>query len=142
MTPSPISAQEASQFVAPAAPDRAAGVRPRPKGQAFSTSRLLLAGVLLAAAAAPVAAADAAAGRAKAQACSVCHGPLGLSTAPDAPHLAGQPDLYLAAQLRAYRGGQRQHAVMSVMAKPLSDADIDNLAAWFASIKVEAQAPN
>lgn len=86
-------------------------------------------------------AADAAAGRAKAQACAVCHGPNGLSTMPDAPNLAGQPAIYLAAQLKAYRSGARAHEVMSVMAKPLSDADIDNLAAWFASIKVSAQLP-
>lgn len=95
----------------------------------------------LAAAVPPASAADAAAGRAKAQACAVCHGPNGLSSTPDAPNLAGQPALYLAAQLKAYRGGTRAHEVMSVMAKPLSDADIDNLAAWFASIKVSAQLP-
>lgn len=89
----------------------------------------------------PAAAQDAAAGRAKAQACSVCHGPLGLATAPDAPNLAGQPAIYLAAQLRAYRSGARKHEVMAVMAKPLSDVDIQNLAAWFASIRVEATAP-
>jgi cytochrome c553 len=61
--------------------------------------------------------------------------------APDAPNLAGQPVIYLAAQLRAYRSGARKHEVMAVMAKPLSDDDIQNLAAWFASIRVEASAP-
>ena len=80
-------------------------------------------------------------GRSKAQACSVCHGPLGVAVAPDAPNLAGQPALYLSAQLRAYRDGIRKHEVMSLMAKPLSDADIANLAAWFSSIKIEAQPP-
>ncbi len=84
---------------------------------------------------------DAAQGRKKAQACAVCHGPLGLSSAPDAPNLAGQPALYLAAQLRAYRGGARRHEVMAVIAKPLSDDDIGQLSAWFASIRVEAQPP-
>lgn len=97
--------------------------------------------ITLAGAGGPAAAQDAAAGRAKAAACSVCHGPLGLSNAPDAPHLAGQPAMYLAAQLRAYRSGARKHEVMAVMARPLSDDDIANLAAWFASIRVEAQAP-
>jgi cytochrome c553 len=87
-------------------------------------------------------AADATAGREKAQACMVCHGQLGLSVAPDAPHLAGQPALYVGTQLRAYRSGARKHEVMAVMAKPLSDDDIANLAAWFASIKVEARAPD
>ena len=89
----------------------------------------------------PAAAADTAAGRAKAQACAVCHGALGISVAPDAPNLAGQPAIYLAAQLRAYRGGSRQHEVMSLMAKPLSDANIADLAAWFSAIRIEAQPP-
>ena len=80
-------------------------------------------------------------GRLKAQTCAVCHGPLGLSVTPDAPNLAGQPALYTAAQLRAYRSGARKHEVMAVMAKPLTDDDIAHLAAWFASIRVDAQPP-
>lgn len=98
---------------------------------------LAAAGAVLPAAAAG----DAAAGRQKAQACAVCHGPLGIATAPETPNLAGEPEGYLMRQLRAFRGGTRQHEVMSVMAKSLSDADIENLAAWFTSIKVEAKAP-
>ncbi len=97
--------------------------------------------LLVLAATAPAQASDAKAGRQKAQACQVCHGALGLSTQPDAPSLAGQPALYLAAQLRAYRGGERRHEVMAVMAKELSDDDIANLASWYMSIKVEAKAP-
>lgn len=84
---------------------------------------------------------QASAGQLKAQACAVCHGPLGLSATPDAPHLAGQPALYLSTQLRAYRSGTRKHEVMAVMAKPLSDDDIAQLAAWFSSIRIEAKAP-
>lgn len=71
----------------------------------------------------------------------MCHGQLGISNTPDAPHLAGQPALYVATQLRAYRSGARKHEVMAVMARPLSDDDIDNLAAWYASIRIEAQSP-
>jgi cytochrome c553 len=89
----------------------------------------------------PAAAQDAAAGRSKAQACSVCHGPLGVSAAPDTPHLAGQPAIYLVRQLRAYRSGERKHEVMSVIAKPLTDAEIDDLSAWFSSIKIDANKP-
>jgi cytochrome c553 len=89
----------------------------------------------------PVHAADAEAGRVKAQMCSVCHGQLGIAVLPEAPNLAGQPATYIGIQLRHYRDGQRKHEVMSVMAKPLSDTDIDNLAAWFNSIKIEATAP-
>jgi cytochrome c553 len=90
---------------------------------------------------APVAAQDVQAGRQRAQACAVCHGPLGLSTVPDAPHLAGQPALYLAAQLRAYRSGSRRHEVMNVMARALTDEDIGHLAAWYAAIRIDAQPP-
>lgn len=93
-------------------------------------------------AALPAGAQDIAAGRAKAQACAVCHGPLGLSSQPDAPHLAGQSAIYLSSQLKAYRSGARLHEVMAVMAKPLSDADIANLAAWYAAIRIEAHAPH
>ncbi len=97
--------------------------------------------LLLVAAALPAAAQDLAAGRIKAQACAVCHGTSGLSTQPDAPHRAGQPALYLAAQLRAYRSGARRHEVMAVMAKPLSDADIADLAAWYSAIEVKVSLP-
>lgn len=89
----------------------------------------------------PALANDAAAGRQKAQSCAVCHGQMGISGAPDAPHLAGQPAIYLARQLKAYRDGERKHEVMGVIAKPLTDAEISNLAAWFASIRVEAREP-
>jgi cytochrome c553 len=78
-------------------------------------------------------------GRAKAQACSVCHGPLGISNAPDAPHLAGQPRIYFMEQLKAFRSGKRAHPVMNVIAKPLTDADISNLADWYSSLKIEVR---
>ena len=84
---------------------------------------------------------DVDAGRAKAQACAVCHGPNGVSVTPDAPNLAGQPAIYIAAQLRAYRSGARKHEVMAVMAKPLTDDDIAQLAAWFSAIRIEAKLP-
>ena len=104
--------------------------------------RLAAAAVWLALAglAAPAFAGDAAAGRAKAAACAACHGPMGLSVTPDAPNLAGQPEMYLSEQLRAYRSGKRLHEVMTLMARSLAEADIDNVAAWFASIKVEVKA--
>jgi cytochrome c553 len=90
----------------------------------------------------PAASQDAAAGRTRyLQACAVCHGPAGLSAAPDTPHLAGQPAIYLARQLKQYRDGTRRHEVMAVIAKPLSDADIEAISAWLASIRVEATPP-
>ena len=78
---------------------------------------------------------------AAAQMCSTCHGANGISQIPNAPHLAGQPAIYIAEQMKAYRSGKRSHEVMNVVAKPLSDADIDALAAWYASIKIEVKLP-
>jgi cytochrome c553 len=75
------------------------------------------------------------------QACAVCHGQLGLANAPDAPNLAGQPAFYVAAQLRAYRNGSRRHEVMAVISRTLTDDDISNLAAWYASVRIEAHPP-
>ena len=86
-------------------------------------------------------AADAKAGKTKSQPCSVCHGTSGISTLPDAPNLAGQPEIYLSNQLRSYRSGERRHEVMSLVAKALSDDDIADLAAWFSSIRIEAKPP-
>ncbi len=79
---------------------------------------------------------DPVAGQKAASACAVCHGPQGISQIPNAPHLAGQPALYVAQQLKDYRSGKRQNEVMAVIAKPLSDEEIDNLAAWYASIQI------
>ena len=78
---------------------------------------------------------------AKAQACVVCHGPLGLAQAPDTPHLAGQPAIYLRQQLQAFRSGERRHERMSIVAKELSDDDIEALARWFESIEITARLP-
>jgi cytochrome c553 len=106
-----------------------------------STAILLTCTMALACAAMPAVAQDAKAGRQKASACLPCHGANGISTQPDAPNLAGQPPLYLATQLKAYRDGERRHEVMSMMAKTLSDDDIGQLAAWFGSIRIEARLP-
>ena len=98
------------------------------------------AGLALALALAGTAQADAAAGRLKAAtACAVCHGPQGLAMAPNTPHLAGQPQPYLVEQLRNYRSGRRHHEVMSVIAKPLSDREIDDLSQWYASLQIRVE---
>lgn len=100
--------------------------------------RIIVGGLLLGAA--TVVWADVAAGRARAAAaCAVCHGPQGLSMQPHVPHLAGQPEIYLVEQLRNYRSGKRTHEVMGVIAKPLSDQDIDNLAQWYASLQLRVE---
>lgn len=85
--------------------------------------------------------ADQSSGKTKARPCVVCHGPLGVSMAPDAPHLAGQPERYVIEQLKAYRSGKRHHEIMSTMAKILSDDDIADLAAWFSSLTIRVEPP-
>nr|WP_315465164.1 c-type cytochrome [uncultured Rhodoferax sp.] len=75
---------------------------------------------------------DVGAGKKRAAACFACHGDNGISKIPGTPHLAGQERSYLESALRAYRDGQtRQNATMNAMAKPLSDRDIANIAAYF-----------
>ena len=101
---------------------------------------------LLAAAAflfcAPAYAGDAAAGKAKASAmCAVCHGAEGLSQLPEAPNLAGQVEIYLAKSLDEFRSGKRQNEMMTLVVKDLSDDDVANLAAWYASIQISVKTP-
>lgn len=82
----------------------------------------------------PASAADIDAGKAKAQVCSACHGESGVSVSADIPNLAGQKAKYLATQLKAFRSGKRANPLMKAMASQLDDADVDNLAAHFASL--------
>jgi cytochrome c553 len=68
--------------------------------------------------------------------CVTCHGTQGLSQLPNAPHIAGHPDIYIAEQLKAYRSGKRQNEVMGVIAKTMTDAQIEAAAAWYSKFKV------
>jgi len=76
---------------------------------------------------------DPAAGKQKAAVCEACHGPDGKSIAPIYPNLAGQHEDYLVKALADYRAGRRSNPIMAPMAANLSDQDIEDLAAWFAS---------
>ena len=79
-------------------------------------------------------------GRTKAAtACAVCHGPMGMAMQPGVPHLAGQPQMYVAEQLKNYRSGKRPHEVMAVIAKTLTDADIEALSHWYAAIAIKLE---
>ena len=88
-----------------------------------------------AAAAAPTFAGDAAAGKTKAVVCSACHGVDANSINPLWPKLAGQHAAYLTKQMKAFRSGERKDPVMAPMAMPLSDADIEDISAFYASQK-------
>jgi cytochrome c553 len=89
----------------------------------------------LAAAAPAIAAGDAAAGQAKAITCAACHGADGNSLNPEWPSLAGQHPSYTIKQLQAFKSGARQNVLMSGQAMALSDQDMADLAAYFASQK-------
>ena len=95
---------------------------------------LLITAALLSVNAAAVFAGDAAAGKSKSATCAACHGPNGISPNDMWPNLAGQKAGYLVAQMKAFRDGQRANPMMAPMAAPLSDADIDDLAAFYASL--------
>jgi len=84
-------------------------------------------------------AADAAAGKAKAQVCVACHGEGGNSANPQVPSLAGQPAQMIATQLYQFREGNRRNEQMSPIAAKLGNAEMNDLAAYFASL--EAAAP-
>jgi len=85
---------------------------------------------------------DPAAGKLRAQqACATCHGLYGKAQTPMTPNLAGQVPEYMAYQIRNYKTGKRAHEVMSVIAKSLSEEDIDNVVAWYTSIKVTVEEP-
>jgi cytochrome c553 len=87
------------------------------------------------------AAGDPSVGKQKAQQCAVCHGIDGVATVPDAPNIAGESPIYLTKQLEAFRSGERRHEQMSIIAEHLSDEDIADLAAWYASIRFEVRMP-
>ena len=76
---------------------------------------------------------DPQAGKEKAKVCEACHGPTGMSVDPSYPNLAGQHESYLQKSLGDYRSGRRTNAIMAGFAANLSNQDIMDLAAWFAS---------
>ncbi|WP_116474656.1 c-type cytochrome [Zobellella maritima] len=97
--------------------------------------KLMTAAAMLALLSAPAfAAGDAAAGKSKAAVCAACHGAEGISAIDIYPNLAGQKEGYLVKQLKAFRDGDRNDPIMAPMAKPLSDQDIEDLAAHFAGL--------
>lgn len=83
----------------------------------------------------PAQAADVEAGKAKAAVCAACHGVEGKALIPNYPHLAGQNAAYLVKQLKAFKDGSRKEPLMVPFMAPLTDADIENLAAYYASLK-------
>lgn len=79
-----------------------------------------------------VKAGNAIAGKSVAAACTACHGNAGMSVNPEWPNLAGQHANYMADSLKAFKSGIRKNDVMSGMAAGLSDANMRNVATYFA----------
>ena len=80
-----------------------------------------------------IAGGDAAAGKEKSQVCAGCHGADGNSSVGANPRLAGQYESYLYQALKQYKNGARKDLLMGNMVASLSDQDMRDLAAWFAS---------
>lgn len=82
------------------------------------------------------------AGRAAAAGCGGCHGEAGISRIPGMPNLVGLDFKYLVAATKAYKGGQRKHDMMKSLVAGLGDADISNIALFYAAQKPgRAQTP-
>lgn len=73
------------------------------------------------------------AGKEKSLLCQGCHGEHGKSLEPLIPSLAGQYGDYIAKQVRNYQAGTRSHQIMNAMAATLSEQDLVDVAAYFAS---------
>lgn len=97
------------------------------------TRILSIALLMLSAVGVAEAAGDAAAGKAKAAVCAGCHGADGNSMAPSFPKLAGQNERYFIKQIKDIKSGARDVAMMTAFVSALSDQDIEDLAAYFAS---------
>ncbi len=76
---------------------------------------------------------DPVAGKTGSQLCQGCHGEFGLSVENLIPNLAGQYGDYIAKQLRDFQSGSRTHQIMSAMAKTISDTELVDIAAYYAS---------
>src|SRR3977135_2258876 len=82
----------------------------------------------------PTAAADVAAGKEKAELCAGCHGDGGISQTENIPSLAGQPDQFIQWQLVFFRSGSRKNEQMQPIVEQISNDDIRNLGAYFATL--------
>ena len=109
-------------------------VRGIERGASRSPFRLwAVVAVLAATAGAPASAADLLAGQQKAESCGRCHGLDGNATIPGIPSLAGQPAFFTHWQLIKFRDGRRKDPEMAPFAANLSDADMADLAAYYAA---------
>ncbi len=81
-------------------------------------------------------AADIEAGKRKAALCEACHGPEGNAVIPVNPSIAGQPAQFISNALFFFREGNRKDPQMTPIASTLSNADMNDLAAYFSSLNM------
>ena len=86
----------------------------------------------------------ASAGKAIAAGCAGCHGETGISNVPGMPNLVGLDPKYLVTSIKAYTKGERKHDMMKTLVSALSEADLENVALFYAMQKkpVKAQTPS
>lgn len=89
----------------------------------------------------PLHAVDLERGQDIARKCTVCHGKMGVAQDPEMPSLAGQSAFYLEKSLKDFQSGARHDRRMTLMAQPLSDQDIKDVSAWYASFVVTVTPP-
>lgn len=106
----------------------------------FKVSALAAAAAVALYAGAPAAFAGIEEGRAKAQACAACHGADGNSPVPSFPSIAGQPRQFIEMSLIMFREGRRINEAMKPLVDKMSNADVRDLAQFFASQKMAAPA--
>ncbi|MBI3041693.1 MAG: c-type cytochrome [Betaproteobacteria bacterium] len=83
------------------------------------------------------------AGKAAAAGCGGCHGETGITKTPGMPSLAGLDPKYFVASVGAYKSGKRKHDMMKTLVSALSDADLNNIALFYAIQKpAKAQTPS
>jgi cytochrome c553 len=83
------------------------------------------------------------AGKAAAAGCAGCHGEAGVSKTPGTPSLIGLDPKYLVSAMKAYKSGQRKNEMMKTMLSAITEADLNNIALYYALQKPErAQNPN
>lgn len=71
--------------------------------------------------------------------CAACHGADGIAVIDDAPNLAGEANIYIDTQLKAFRTGKRKSDVMEPIAQDLTDQEIRAFADWYGAVKIEIE---
>jgi len=83
----------------------------------------------------PIYAGNIAKGKEKSAVCAGCHGANGIGLSQEFPNLAGQKEAYILKQLKAFKSGVRKDQTMTTMVVALENKDMENLAAYFSSLK-------